>query len=671
MNISYLANAVVDSITVLSDYYRKDPFIKRLFDSDVEINKLLASTEQLVISLIHTKEGAEGAEEMTLDLVSEYIERGFPYVSVINCIDKLKNEVLHRLPNITVDERDNILSVFEFIKNHVSQGYIIKELTTLNISPFESFSNDKIYINLTKWMYKFRELTISKSYEQALLFASEPCYLQNSFKSLTYKIRCVNHILCSNLERSHREFHNTAKDFVFAMHRRNFITAYFLLIDLKNRLNEFVRNIEGTLIIFRDDAENILFKFISDIVKGPGEKTLLIIGFKNLLILSSVYSRDEIDEIFNKLLSVLENFSDKMERTVVVKGSGKDIFVFALNPPEKVVPELKLKLEDFHQYVSRKFKDIKPDIVTAGFRLEPYIDISEDEIRKSIYHLKLKAINEGIDECILGKRKRISLIKEINKKYRDIQLINKLLHEGKVDLYFQPIFNYDSDKYVFYCLESLARMVVDGRYIPAGVFIDLIHEMDLIERLDEIVLEKLSYYAKYISKVTRKVSINASPHSMQFEAFREKLVKTCEDLSINGICPIIEITEQSLLESVDIIEEIGSMCGVKFGVDDFGVGYSSLKLVADVAEKGLLDMLKIDGTLIKKLKESETVAKIVKIVVNIANELEVRCVAEFVEDEETLNMLHSMGVKLFQGYYLGLPQHLTTILANKITSEAN
>ncbi len=665
MDLDTLTEAVVESITALSQYYREDPIIRKFFSSDVEIDKLLAATEHLVLNIIHA---GKDAEEMALDLVAEYIERGFPYVSVVNCIDKLKNETLHRLLHLSVDERDSIVSIFETIKNYISQGYIIKELTSFDISTLETFSKDKMYVSLVDWFYDFREAILSKNYEHALVLASEPCVFERSFKSLAYKVRCVNFVLCESLERTHREFHNVAKDFAFSMSKGDFVTAYFLLMDLKNRINEFVRNMEKTFVIFRDDAENIFFKFVTNAVKSSGEKTLLIIGFRNLLLLSSVYSKEEIDGVFEQLLCMLEDLVDGRENAVVVKGAGKDIFVLALDPPDKVVPVIKIKLSEFLEEISDRFGDIRPEFVMAGFRLEPYIDVSEDELRKSLYHLKLEAINEGLDEHILGKEKRISLIEKINRKYRDIRLISGILREGKVDLFFQPIFDCESKECEFYCLESLARIVVDGKYVPAGVFIDLIHEMDLVERLDELVAEKLSYYARHISKVTNRVSVNASPRSMRSEVLREKLIKACEDLRGEGVYPVIEITEQSLLENVDIIEELGASCGVRFGVDDFGVGYSSLQLVADVAEKGLLEMLKIDGSLIKRLKESEKVAKIVRIIVNIAEELEVSCVAEFVEDEETFEKLRSMGIRFFQGYYLSLPQHLTSILADRIKS---
>ena len=666
MDINLVAEAIVESVNELEGVYKKDPVIRKFFADEAEIEKLLAVTEEIILNAL---QGKESLESSALEIASHHIEMEFPYIPLINCMDKLKNETLYRLSGTDIDTQEQVRQLFEAVKNNISFGYIIRDLTAFDLSTADSLYKDRMYLGLLQWFYDFREAVLAKEYERAMLMASEPCPFERFFNSLAYRMRCISFALCESLEKAHDEFHEIAKNFSFLMSEGDYTTAYFLLSEFKSKVGEFIRNLEKLHVIFADDAENIFFKMVSDMAKTKGEKTLLIVGFKNLLMLSSIYSKQVIDLIFEKLSQLFEEIMDQRDNTVAVKGAGRDFFVLSMEPPKEFVPVLKAKLDEFSEILGDELEDTKPEFIIAGLRLEPYVSISEDEARKSLYHLKLEAIKRGLDQHILDKEERVSLIADINKKYKDIRLISEVLNEGKVDIYFQPIFDCESTDCKFYCLEALARIVVDKKYISAGVFIDLIYEMDLIEKLDSLVADKLIHYAKHLAKVAERVSINASPRSLKSYTFQDKLVMACTTLQEVGITPIIELTEQSLLENTDLVDKLNSVCCVKFGVDDFGVGYSSLKMVADLAEKGVLEMLKIDGSLIKGLVGSEKIEKIVRIIVNISRELGVACVAEFVEDEETMERLQELGVNLFQGYLLGVPEHLTSILAKHIKSK--
>ena len=659
MDKERLTEAVTESITELEEVYSEDPVIKKFLPSDVDISKLLGITEHLIFKMLL---GEEDTESATIELASEYIEKGLGYIALINCIDKLKNRVLFRLSEDPIDVQEQIRQLFEDIKNHVAKAFILKDLNELSIGDPGLSLRDPLYNHMVEWFFEFRELILSGDYDKALSFSTKKCKFEDIIEKISYRIRCTNYLLCESLKRAHRNLHNTAKDFAYLMSIKDYSTAHFMFSDIKEKLNNFIMILEKLNVIFRDDGENIFFKFVSEEAASPGEKTLLILGLKNLLILSSIFSKNELNELFERIAGLIEEIA--RDRDIgYVKGAGGDFFILALESSKKIVPILKQKLETFIVSECNHCKKAKPQFVIAGFRLEPYTQISEEEARKALYHLKLEAIQKGFSEYLLDKKGRISLIEEINKKYRNIKLLTQVLKEGKVDVHFQPIFDCKDSSCNFYCMETLARVVIKEKTISAGIFIDLIHEMELIERLDSLVLEKLSHYCNHIPKITQRISINVSPRSLKSHNFREKLKETCFLLTSQGITPVIELTEQSFMDNISVVEELSGACSVKFGVDDFGTGYSSLKIVVDLAEKGLLEMLKLDGSLVKQLMESEKAEKIVKILLNISQELNVACVAEFVESEELFHKLLDLGVRYLQGYYLGMPEHLTSILA--------
>ena len=86
-------------------------------------------------------------------------------------------------------------------------------------------------------------------------------------------------------------------------------------------------------------------------------------------------------------------------------------------------------------------------------------------------------------------------------------------------------------------------------------------------------------------------------------------------------------------------------------MDDFGSGYSSLNMLSAMP----IDVLKMDMKFIRNIETSETDFRLVKLILDIAEYLDVPVVAEGVETEGQLELLRSAGCDLVQGYYFSRP----------------
>ncbi|WP_372715128.1 EAL domain-containing protein, partial [Ilyobacter sp.] len=91
--------------------------------------------------------------------------------------------------------------------------------------------------------------------------------------------------------------------------------------------------------------------------------------------------------------------------------------------------------------------------------------------------------------------------------------------------------------------------------------------------------------------------------------------------------------------------------GIKFSLDDFGTGYSTLSYLQQLP----LDKIKLDRIFIKSLKNNKKDSDIVKSSIDIAHILNLKVVAEGVEDKESLDILKEMGCDYAQGYYFSRP----------------
>ncbi|MEK7699049.1 MAG: EAL domain-containing protein, partial [Planctomycetota bacterium] len=91
--------------------------------------------------------------------------------------------------------------------------------------------------------------------------------------------------------------------------------------------------------------------------------------------------------------------------------------------------------------------------------------------------------------------------------------------------------------------------------------------------------------------------------------------------------------------------------GFKFSLDDFGVGFTSFRYLQEIE----VDYIKIDGSFVKKLTESRNDRLFVKSIVDVAQGMGIKTVAEFVENQTTLEILKEYGVDYAQGYFIGKP----------------
>jgi EAL domain-containing protein (putative c-di-GMP-specific phosphodiesterase class I) len=118
---------------------------------------------------------------------------------------------------------------------------------------------------------------------------------------------------------------------------------------------------------------------------------------------------------------------------------------------------------------------------------------------------------------------------------------------------------------------------------------------------------------------------------------------------------IFEITEGEKIKDHAHLREIIQYYrqqGFLTAIDDFGAGYSGLNLLAEFQT----DLVKLDMGLIRHIDQNKGRQAIVKGIVQVCNELEIKVIAEGVETYEELSILQSFGIELFQGYYFAKPK---------------
>jgi diguanylate cyclase (GGDEF)-like protein len=235
------------------------------------------------------------------------------------------------------------------------------------------------------------------------------------------------------------------------------------------------------------------------------------------------------------------------------------------------------------------------------------------------------------------------------------QLIKDALKGDGFALVYQPIVSITGGKQEFY--EVLLRIAdKNGKYLMPGNFLPVAERFGLLAEIDRwVVAHALAALAEARAHGRDIVfSINLSGQAMADVAIVE-LIKNC--LMQHALPPstvVFEITEQTAVRNIDRARHVMHSLielGCRFALDDFGVGFSSFNYLKRLP----VGLVKIDGAFIKNLDSEPIDQVMVKSIVEIAKALGKEVVAEFVQNDATIELLKGYGVDFVQGGHLGRP----------------
>ena len=230
--------------------------------------------------------------------------------------------------------------------------------------------------------------------------------------------------------------------------------------------------------------------------------------------------------------------------------------------------------------------------------------------------------------------------------------------EEQFQVYYQPKFDVRPDIPILTSAEALVRWIHPKLgMISPGIFIPLFEENGLIEKLDKYVWRKTAsqikeWKDKYDYAIP--VSVNVSRIDMYDPNLAEELVSIVRDNDLTIHDLMLEVTESAYTEeSEQIIETVNNLrkLGFRIEMDDFGTGYSSLNMISNLP----IDALKLDMQFIRNAFKEGGNTRVVEVIIEIADFLNVPVIAEGVETEKQLDALKELGCDIVQGYFFSKP----------------
>ena len=227
--------------------------------------------------------------------------------------------------------------------------------------------------------------------------------------------------------------------------------------------------------------------------------------------------------------------------------------------------------------------------------------------------------------------------------------VEEAMSDGRLSFWAQPVVEPRSHQVDHH--ELLLRMELDGEIITPNHFLPHAERSELITEIDRWAVRHGAELARRMP-----VAINLSAKSLGDPRLLHEIEEALADPRIARRVTF-EITEtaaaQNLSRAHELVTALTTLgCGV--ALDDFGTGYGSFTYLKHLP----VTELKIDIQFVRGLLDDPANQRVVRSLVDVAGNFDMRTVAEGVEDEATLELLRTFGVDLVQGYHLGRPAPL-------------
>jgi len=234
--------------------------------------------------------------------------------------------------------------------------------------------------------------------------------------------------------------------------------------------------------------------------------------------------------------------------------------------------------------------------------------------------------------------------------------VREMLEHDRFQLVYQPIMALNNDQVQDY--EVLVRMVCDdGEIILPGGFMPAAERFGLIHSVDRwIVNRALTQLARlHMQGEAVRFSINLSGKAFEDASLLPMIQQLIDNTSIDPSRVCFEITETAAIAKLSAAEKFITALktmGCLFALDDFGAGFSSFAYLKHLP----VDKLKIDGTFVQGMADSQIDQAMVQSMNQVAHALGKQTIAEYVENSKTLELLRDYGVDYAQGNYIGKPR---------------
>lgn len=385
-------------------------------------------------------------------------------------------------------------------------------------------------------------------------------------------------------------------------------------------------------------------------VEGLALHCLDLVRFK---IINDSFGHEVGDQVLRNMVRRIESVLDSRDTLARLEGDRFVILQCGVTSPEQIFALSDRVTQTVRAPMTIDGQEIILD-VSCGIchALAEGAELPEDLLRNAHAALnQAKGKGKGTRQLFDS-----SMYEQAIERLRLESALRQGLKNEEFSLNFQPQVNIASGRPVGF--EVLVRWKQpEMGWISPVKFIPVAEETGIIVALGEWVLRSACRQVREWSDrglPLLRVSINLSPRQFLHYELLETIRGVLAEFSLSPETVEFEITESVLMENIDVANEILRglhSLGVRISIDDFGTGYSSLNYL----KRFPIDCLKIDKSFISEVPHNPDDVAIASAIVAMAHNLNLKVIAEGVEEKVQLDFLASLSCEEVQGYYFSKP----------------
>jgi len=409
-----------------------------------------------------------------------------------------------------------------------------------------------------------------------------------------------------------------------------------------------------TRLMNRREFERLLYQTILDAKKNMNTHVLCYMDLDQFKIVNDTCGHVAGDLLLQQISPILTetlNPGDHLARL-----GGDEFGVILHNCTMKQAREFSIKLQKsisrFNFYYNNQLFKIGTSIGLASIDSNT-ANIAEilNSADSACYHAKEKGRNK-----IYEFHENDSALKVQRTHTEWFNNINQVIDSDRFTVYIQPIQQLSKNAKFNFAGEVLVRIINNNAHlITPDSFIPTAERYQLMSKIDKIVIEKAFSILHNQKNYGRSIfTINLSAQSISEDGFSDFIIKCFQKYSVPAEFICFEITESAVITNITSaiqfikkLKENGSI----FALDDFGSGISSLTNL----KKLPVDVLKVSGEFIKNILNNEIDQVMLKSIIEISRAMNLYTIAEFIENQNVIDMVTRMGVDYGQGNYIGAP----------------
>jgi diguanylate cyclase (GGDEF)-like protein len=408
-----------------------------------------------------------------------------------------------------------------------------------------------------------------------------------------------------------------------------------------------------TALLNRRAFRSRLDTYVNFAARYGGRGAVMVIDVDGLKGVNDRLGHQQGDNLIRRIAATLR---DRVRATDIVARLSGDEFA-VLMPQSDVEGALQLG-EDLRIQVADGFSgdpELAGATISVGITM---FGVESDGGAEAV----LAAADEAMYRAKAEGRNRVSLFEApVESTQSDVRRlttsakIRNAITQNRLSLASQPIHSLTDGTIERF--ELLLRMRGEsGELLPAKAFIGVAERSGMIQELDRWVVGQALELLGERERAGDPVSlhINLSGASLTDISVLEYIERKLDEGDGDPARCTFEITQTARVEDIETAAGFADRLtefGCEVAIDDYGSGFGPFEYLKHFP----FDVIKIDGAFVRDLANNDADQLTVQAIVGIAQGLGKRTIAEFVEDEDTAQMLRAYGVDMAQGYHLGPP----------------